>query len=161
MAVPTRDRPREVVEAGSQPWVSLVPSDLTIAPGEEVTVDVWVGGVPDLGAYEFTVDATGGRGGRLDLVAATIDDSRNDHVFHQVAHSTAADVEAALIAARASDGGSQMTGRSYLGTYTFRASADARGPFLLAVWPGQRSLTDAAGNNIDIRLPPTALITVR
>jgi hypothetical protein len=130
----TMRMPPEVYAAVNEPWLSLVPSKMTIEPGELVTVDMVAGNVPALGAYALSIEVTAGRGGQLELLE-TADSAR---VLKRDAK-----------------------GRTHLGTYTFRASVDAEGPFLLTVPRGTEMLTDAAGNKIELRLPPTALITVR
>ncbi len=132
---PARLRSPQTVNAiASEPWLSLVPSKTTIEPGETVTVDVIAGNMPESTTCDLSIEVFAGRSGQMELLS-----------------------EAISVRALERD----ARGRTYLGTYMLRASTDANGPFLLAVPSGTEMLTDAAGKTIRLRLPPTALITVR
>jgi len=139
---------------------SLVPSTDLVHPNEAVDVEVFTDSVENLGAYQVTVEVTGGTVGSLQLEAVAIDTGRQDYVFSGASASTGTSlVGASLGAVLMNPGGWVFEGPAYLGTFTYRASADAAGVFTVSVRPELASfLNDAAGSVIEAGTEATALV---
>ncbi|MBU0718817.1 MAG: hypothetical protein KJ749_11255 [Planctomycetes bacterium] len=96
---------------------------------ELITVDVYIGTVDDLGAYQVT----GATSGSLDLEGLQVDTEREDFVFASQKTLDAADLIGGRLGAVSLEGAVDVTGPAYVGTFTFRTSADASGTFEIAI----------------------------
>lgn len=120
------------------PAITVVASRRSIAPGDVVSVDVFVSGVLDLRVYQVTLEIEGGTSGTLSRQQAIIDTSRSDYVFRDQQKLDAADQTMGRLGGVLFGKGVNATQRSYLGAYDFVASPDAAGEFTL------RARTDAS-----------------
>ena len=113
----------------SGPVLTLVPHATSAAPGELFTVDVYVSGVSNLRTYQVAVDAFGGTSGALVREAGEIDADRADYVFGSRQVINAVDETAGRMGGVLFNGAVDASSVKYLGTYNFRATADASGSF--------------------------------
>ncbi len=122
--------------------LSVVTDRRAVSPGGEVSVRVFVDDALEaLQSYQLHLAATGGRRGTLDLVNIAIE-NRRDHVFSAVQDTFDAfnSVTSQMLSGLSS--GDVATRRGgYLATYTYRASPDAVGAFVVDV------LRDEAGGD--------------
>lgn len=106
-----------------------------VRPGGLVQVHVFLeNGTEATRSYQLHVEATGGRNGQLELVDVSIED-RDDYLF-----ATRPDALTAfnakngqMLATIVVDEGVKVGDRAYLATYTYRASDDAVGAFVIDV----------------------------
>jgi len=140
--------------------LTIVPSTDLIQADETVDVEVFTDTVENLGAYQVSVDVTGGSAGSLDLEAVTIETGRADFVFASASVTRGTSVNgASLMAVLTNPGGWVFEGPAYLGTFTYRASADAAGVFTVSLRPEPASfLNDASGALIESSTEGTALV---
>ncbi|MCH8243478.1 MAG: hypothetical protein IH897_12850, partial [Planctomycetes bacterium] len=115
----------------------LVSSDL-ILQGELIDVEVFLDVADDLGGYQLDVEVSGGSTGNLDLEDLFIDAAHTDingtpdYVFLGVSSLESVSSFWGQVGAVNLDGvGIPVTGPAYLGTFQFRASADAVGVFTI------------------------------
>jgi hypothetical protein len=135
---------------GSPVAFSLVPDRELIGQGETVDVEVYIDSVDDLGAYEVSLEVTGGDTGSLNLEDLVIDKARPDYVFGTEDVVDAVDMVGERLGACLMDGGMMVQGPAYLGTFTYRASQDASGVFQVTVRPGIHSfLKDSSAETIE------------
>ena len=109
---------------------SMVPSKVLIDQDETITVDVFLDAADYLGAWQVTIEVTGGDTGSLDLDDLDIDTGRTDYVFYglnsiEVVYVPGGEMAAAMLDMNCPD----ITEPGYLGTATFTASSDATGVF--------------------------------
>lgn len=134
------DAVSEVVRATpTGAMIILEPSQRNVFPGREVTVDVYVEGVANLRTFQTSLEQLTGKRGTLELVSMDIDTARPDYVFAGVQAIGAPDTIGHRLGAVMMSGGVDATARSYLGTATYRASADAEGTFKISVRSGDRA----------------------
>jgi len=139
-------------------------SDLTvISPGELVSVDIYVDDTDDLGAWQVTIEVTGGDFGSLDLEDLYIDTSRTDYVFYglssiEVTFLAGGQMAAAMLTTPCPD----ITGPGYLGTAEYRASSTARGEFNIRFVDNAAVtlLRDCGASPISLTLDQSTIITV-
>ena len=112
---------------------SLVPSAELVAPEQLVDVEVYVDCVDYLGTYEVSLTVTGGQTGALELEDLFIDTDREDYVFGAASIVSAVSLPGCKLGAMLQDGGVVVDEPAYLGTFTYRASADAGGVFSVTV----------------------------
>jgi len=140
--------------------LTIVPSPELIQADETVDVQVFADTVENLGGYQVSIEVTGGTAGSLELEAVSIENARADFVFASASISSGTSVNgASLGAVLMSPGGWVFEGPPYLGTFTYRASADAAGVFTVSVRPEPGSfLNDAAGSVIDVSTEAATLV---
>ena len=112
--------------------ISLSTAQTIIAPGGLVTVEVNLAGATDLRTYQATVFAEGGDSGSLTLEDVKVQTQRADYVFVGQQKMEAADRNGGRVGAVLFTGGVDVTGGN-LGTFYFRASADAAGTFSIVI----------------------------
>ena len=128
---------------------SLVADPEVISPGESVDVEVYVGTVSDLVTYQVTLEVTGGDAGGLELDGLLVDTGRDDYVFGAAEVLAAEDLGGGRLGAVCLDGGRNIVGPAYVGTFSYRASSDAAGSFDVCVRGGEDSfLLDSEGEII-------------
>jgi hypothetical protein len=143
----------------------LVGSKKSIRPGGEVEVRVFIDGpVEALRSYQLDVNVTGGKAGALDLVDITIE-SRKDSAFTAMAGAFDAfnTSTGQMLSGLDQDNGVTIRDEAYLATFTYRASGDALGQFMIDVASGIDSQTYlVAPGNGQIRIQNTepAVVTV-
>lgn len=141
--------------------VTVVPRRESASTGGTVTVDVFVSNVSKLRTYQFALDTSGGTSGTLTRTDGVVDQTRGDFVFGSDQVIQAVDKIHGRFGAVLFSGGKDVTGQSYVGTYSFQASPDAKGAFTVSVNPTRMSfMTDASGNDIPFRSVP-ATVTLR
>ncbi len=126
--------------------VSIVPRKTTGKPNEVLTFDLFVSGVTGLKTYQFTVDATGGTAGQLVRGPGSIDTKRSDYIFGTRQAIAAVDNMKGRIGCVVLSGTANVTTPQYVGTCTFRASADALGEFTVRVRQNSDSFVNDAQN---------------
>jgi hypothetical protein len=121
--------------SGDPSTISLVASADIIDEAETVDVDVYVDSVDDLGAFELTLEVTGGTSGELGLWAITVDSGRQDYVFFEEAGPThtAMNTDNGSLSHALEGGGVPVTGSGYLATYTYQPMDGATGMFTITV----------------------------
>jgi hypothetical protein len=145
----------QAVAAG--PVLTLVPHNATGGPGELFSVDVYVSGVGNLRTYQVAVDAVGGAGGALVREAGQIDSSRADYVFGSAQVINAVDESGGRMGGVLFSGAVDASSMKYLGTYNFRATADASGAFDIQVRPIDTFLSDGRNERIAHGGPSTTI----
>lgn len=144
------------------PTMRVVADQSSIAPGDAVTVDVFVSGVPSLRTYQVKVGTTGGQSGRLGFEDLWVDHERADYVFGTAQKLDAVDRTGGRIGGVLMTGGVNAVQSRYLGSYTFRASPDASGTFEINITTAERqSILMSEGNQeLNVGIGPAATITV-
>ncbi len=132
----------------SGPVLTLVPHTTSAGPGELFTVDVYVSGVSNLRTYQVAVDAFGGTSGALVREAGQIDSQRADYVFGTAQVINAVDETAGRMGGVLFTGAVDASSTKYLGTYNFRATADASGSFDLEVRLADSFLSDGRNERL-------------
>jgi hypothetical protein len=128
-----------------QVTLSVVPSLDRVPAGGSVDVDVYVSTVSDLRAYQVALEVTGGRRGRFELTQIRIDTDRAEYAFGSSKIVEAIDLSEARVGVLPFNGTADVLKSAYLGTFTFRASEDAKGTFDVHVQLGQKSLLRRSG----------------
>lgn len=104
--------------------------------GKLFQVDVYASDVVHLRSYHIGVEVTGGRSGHLDLESVSVDRQRPDYVFPgQESVVLLVDKARKTLDVIQLDGQAAATGRVYLGTFSFRPSAEAHGRFQVDLQP--------------------------
>lgn len=148
-----------VVPAGAV--IALVPAQRVIQAGEATTIDVFVSRVSDLRSYQVSLTTSGGASGQLAIEDLSIDTDRADFVFGDRDKLKAADRVGKRIGAVLVDGGVDVAGQAYLGTYVVRASGDATGTFSINVRTDDQSLLwDSSNKPIRFGTSTPATISV-
>lgn len=111
----------------------LVPSRTVVQPGEAVNVDVFLSNVQDLRTYQVTLMTRGGDAGTLTREDVALNSTRTDFVFSGMQKVDAVDRNGGRVGAVLFGGGVNVGDPAYIGSYTFRASADATGLFRIGV----------------------------
>ena len=151
---PEKDR------VSTKPTMSVVTAQRSVAPGGLIKVDVFVSNVSDLAVYQVKLAVTGGEGA-LSAEMLKIDDERDDYVFGSREKIKAADQSGARMGAMQFSGSVDVTRPAYLGTYSYRASADATGTFKVGVELGPNSfLRNASGRAISFVPGKSAKISI-
>ncbi len=116
--------------------VTLAAAADVIQAGELIDVDVILDrGVIDLRGYQLHLHVTGGTRGHLTLVDISINDEQ-DPVFSGLGPWQAMNLQTAQVVVGLDGPGIRTTPAAYLATYTYRASRDARGHFVIEVLHG-------------------------
>ncbi len=118
---------------------TLVADTDLIEQSELVSVDVFIDAADDLAACQVSLVVTGGDMGSLDLEELILDDQRQDYVFGEATKYPIHDLERERFATAKASGSVDVTESAYLGTFTFRASQDASGVFMVSVRGGEYS----------------------
>lgn len=139
---------RRTIDGG--PTMAVVASNSAIAPGEAVTLDVFVSGVPSLRTYQVTLGITGGDGGRLVVEDLWIDHDRSDYLFGTQQKLDAVDRTGDRMGGVMLEGGVEALNRTYVGSYNIRASADASGAFRVNVITNDRRSILMTPDNIEL-----------
>jgi len=140
--------------------MTIVPSTDLIQANQTVDVEVFADTVENLGAYQVSIEVTGGSAGSLELEAVSIDTGRADFVFASASVSSGTSMNgASLMAVLMNPGGWVFEGPAYLGRFTYRASPDAGGVFTVSVRAEPASfLNDAAGSVIEASTEAATLV---
>jgi hypothetical protein len=144
-----------------RPALTVVPRTHLVRPGDLLVVDVFAHGLTDVRGYQLslearmdapaTTSASGETDPRLAVEAMWIDTDRPDYVFADVTSYPVVAETAERLASAALDQGVTLTGRAYLGTWSFRVSDRLRGDSRWEFVPGSESvLIDGAGARIPI-----------
>jgi len=124
-------------------------------------VDVYAEGVTGLRTYQVALMVSGGTRGALEREDVEVVTARDDYVFAGLDVVSAADKIGGRITSVLKSGSIDQTDPGYLGTYSFRPSADAAGTFEIAVEVGPKTfLADVESGMIGYRAGPSALYTV-
>jgi hypothetical protein len=107
----------------------LVPSATAGTATDTFHVEVYANNVKKLRGYQITLDAVGGDAGSLKFEQAEVDTGRGDYIFGGTESYRAVNPALKRIANALPSGGVDGIGRVYLGTYTFKPTADAKGAF--------------------------------
>jgi len=119
-------------ESATISMLSLAASSDLIQQNDLIDVEVFLDVADDLGGYQLDLQATGGGSGSLDLENMFIDDTRVDYVFFGMNSMESVSSYWGQVGAADLDGaGIPVIGPAYLGTFQFRASADAEGVFTI------------------------------
>ncbi len=130
------------------------PRQRRIRAGDTVVVDLFLSSVSNLRGYELALDITPKRPRSLTssliVEGAEVNESHASFAFRDLDYEAIADptrvrLGSALYSGSISVGGEPV----YLGSFTLRASEDARGKFMVTVWPvGPAMLLDPVGAEI-------------
>ncbi len=144
----------------------LAASRRAMRPGDQVSVRVFVDNpLSDLQSYQLDVEASGGRRGQLELVEISIDD-RWDHVFSQEPDTFEAFnlSRGQMLQGMTNLKGVATSGQGYMATYTYRASDDAVGTFVVDVRPDVETFLVASNNRgiqVDSTRPAVVVVSPR
>lgn len=111
-------------------------------------VDVFVEGVTSLRTYQVALTVNGGTAGQLVREDVDIDVARPDYVFAELDVIDAADKVGGRITSVLRDGVVDRSEPGYLGTYSFRPSAEANGTFEIAIDPSAKTFLADSGNDM-------------
>lgn len=125
---------RAVVPVGAM--FQVVAREESVQPGGTVTVDLFLSGAANVRTYQVAVEATGGDSGSLTRREGWIDADRPDYVFGTAQVIKAVDDVHGRAGAVLFDGGVNAMTQAYLGTFTFEASSDAAGDFVISARVG-------------------------
>jgi hypothetical protein len=109
----------------------VVPRQTSAQPGDLVTVDVFVSGVPNLRTFQFGLDALGGRAGSLERQLGRFEEQRPDFVLGTQQAVKAVDDSRGRAGGTLFAGETDATNPMYLATFDYRVSDDASGSFVL------------------------------
>lgn len=148
--------------ASAMPTLSVKALKTVALPGGELTFDLYVGNVSDLGTYQFHIAASGGETGTLKAENLLIDVTRKDYVFTGLRSLPAADQKGVRAGAVAMGGASRNVAKpEYIGTAKFRVSADAKGAFEVNIVANPKTfLSDSAGRKIAYQVGEPVKVTV-
>jgi hypothetical protein len=132
-----------------------------VRAGQQTDVQVYVDTTgPDLQSYQVHVESSGGRRGHLELVDIGIDDRKDAALPQSVDHFSAINVERGQMLAGLADGGVRTASDRYLATFTFEASADAAGEFVIDVVTDHTFVISAGVDEIAIASHTPAIVKV-
>lgn len=114
-------------------YLRLVPRQAKAPSGGLVTIDAFVSAAVDLRAYQLALHVSGTGQGRLTFVSAEMESDHPDPVFGDEPMVSAVDARGGRILAALYEGGVDALPSRYLGTFTFRASPEARGLFRISL----------------------------
>ncbi len=177
---PSPEQPAEPHVVGSAPL--RVAADVSsVLPGDLVTVRVMLDTEADsrqlsavsramrvepaLQSYQLHLDVSGGRRGRLDLIDIAIED-RGDFVFDgSTGAFDAYNVNNGQMLAGLDTGSVRTVAPAYLATFTYRASPDAAGTFVVDVLydearGDQTFLVSSFNGRIDVKTTAPAVIAI-
>jgi len=147
--------------AGDAAMVTVVPRSEMVTAGGTITVDVYVANVAGLRTYQFALDVSGGTSGTLSRDYGEVDVTHAEFVFGGDQVIQAVDEQHGRFGATLFDGTTDVTGRKYVGSYTYKVSPDASGSFTIEVNASRVSfLTDTMGDDLPFHVMPTT-VTVR
>ena len=150
---------REGVAYGG-PAITATSPLTAIRAGDSFTVDTFVSGVADLGAFQVGLVAADGTTGEIIVEDVEIVGSRSDFVFDPSA-ITVTDLSQFRAVGAMMQGGVIAEEPAYVATYTLRASHDASGTFSINVLTGEGSLLrDSDAIAIPYRAGRDLIITV-
>ncbi len=131
-------------------------------PGGVFPVDVYLSNIPDLGAYQLLVKATGGTQGTLTVQDPVINRDRKDYVFGQADIVDVVNKHQTVLGAVKSSGGATVGKPMYAGTFNFVASADAKGVFSIVIEKGPAAslMTNSVAQEFSFEFGKTATITI-
>lgn len=111
--------------------ISLKPVQTNVQPGGTITIDVFISGAVNVGAYQARVAVSGGQKGAFTLQSMKIDRERPDFaMFNSGADLIdVKDDKAGWVGLVRVSGATDMSKPRYVATFTFQASADAAGTF--------------------------------
>ncbi len=113
-------------------WLMARPSAALINPGAIVDVEVHLGTtLDDLRGYQLHAEAYGGLSGRLELVDMAVHPLPGFVFEDQPGFTSAFNVESSQLLVALRGDGVDVGNRTYLATFRFRASPDARGAFAI------------------------------
>jgi hypothetical protein len=160
--VASADKPRDPkARAVKGPTMTVVPSKKAIIPGGVVTVDVYISDVTDLSVYQTAMKVSGGDRGEMTADHIKVDTKRSDYVFGEAQVIKAEAMHSQQMGAMQMNGSVDVTRPKYLGTYTFRASANASGTFEIGLEMGKSTfLRNSGGTPIAFRPGKAAAVTV-
>jgi len=130
----------------STPTFALTVNPYEIDAEDTATVNVYLDAAQVIGAYEVSLDITGGTTGTVTPEAIAINTAQSDYAFygHSVYQVTNVDSNMAG-AVEANGGGALVIDDEYLAHWTFRASNDAYGVFEVRVSDERSFLLDESG----------------
>jgi cysteine-rich repeat protein len=153
--------PNVVDESG----LALLSNKRSTAPGELVEVRAFLtDAVENFQSYQLQTITTGGTSGQLDLVDIRIE-TRKDYVFAGQDGFDAVNVSKSQMLSGTDAAGQQAAAMGYLATFTYRASADATGTFVVDIahneaTEDQTFLISGYTNKVDVLGTQPAVITV-
>jgi hypothetical protein len=158
--------PQMPVVSGGEAEIVLA-GPRTVVAGGLIEVRAYVvGDVDALQGYQLDLEATGGRQGRFTLESiriesqadALLDSSERFEAYHVA--------DQRMFAGLSNIAGAAVNGRAYLATFTYRASSDADGAFVIdvqsSVEPGANGsfLVGGARSHIDITRTSGAVVRI-
>lgn len=131
---PSNPSPAAVSRMVGHAELVLAPSRRSAVPGEIVAVRVLIAGALDgLQSYQLETAVSGGRRGSLELVNVSVEE-RSDHVFagEAEAFSAFSPLRAQMLSGL-NAGAVKTAPKAYLATFTYRATPDAAGKFVVDI----------------------------
>jgi len=142
--------------------VTLVPDQRTGAAGDLFLVDVYVSNIDKLRGYQVALDATGGDSGKLVLDDIIINEGHADYVFEGIQSFNATDAAHSRAVNALPAGTVDKSSKTYLVTFSFRASPDAMGTFQIKVRQGGATVfLGQDSDTLPVRIQAATSITIR
>ena len=130
--------------------------------GDKILVDVLGKGLGDVRGYQIGLDVSGGEAGKLELDDIIIDSGRKNYVFVGTESFNATDMRSSRVVNALPAGSVHSIDKSYLATFVYRVSPDARGNFLVSVRGGDSTVfLDSAGDALEVRTAAETKISIR
>ncbi len=160
------DQVSRLLRATGRPDVAtdlrLVPDQSIATAGNLILVDVFVRPVQNLRGYQVGLVVTGGDSGKLELKDVVIDEGRQAYVFTGIETLHAVDVKSNRMLNALPAGTVHLKDESYLATFVYQVSGDAKGTFHVSVnQAGETMFLDENGTQVLIDLNAATQITVR
>jgi len=143
--------------------VSLAADQNAGRPGDKFLIDVFVRDVSNLRGYQVNLAVGGGESGQLQLDDIYVDSAREQYVFGTTQGYSAFDRTQGRMVNALPAGSIDRPGRSYLATFVYKASDDAKGEFRIQVAQDaeQTVFLNPNSNPIDVGEGGYTTITIR
>lgn len=142
--------------------LTLAPDQRTGQAGGTFIVKAFVTDLKNVRGYQLTIDITGGEQGNLVVDDVFIDEGDEQYLFGGTQTFNAVNRDTRLIVNALPAGAVDRAGRSYVGTFVLKASADAKGEFRVAFRGGDHTVfLTPAREHIDVGPIGETAITIR
>ncbi len=142
--------------------VTLIPDQRTGAAGDLFLVEVYMGNVDKLRGYQVSLDATGGDSGKLALDDIIIDEGHDGYVFEGIQSFNAVNTSNSRAVNALPAGTVDRNSKTYLVTFAFRATPDAKGTFRIKVREnGETLFLGQNSESLPVKIQAETSITIR
>ncbi len=143
----------------SKTTIQIVPNTRSVAPGDMLTVEVFVQDAAQLQGAQVSLDVTG-RAGSLVLESIEINGDRADFALAgDETHFSAKNTRRALAMSLLRTGATSVR-RGYVATFVYSVPENAKGTYRIAADMGETKLLDAEGAVMPLRKAQSASVIV-